>query len=56
MLFWRFHVYKLYLAKSHEALPSMHINDIQRFYIVIMWTLANNITIPNIKQNGLSGC
>ena len=43
--FWRFRVYKLYLAKSH-------FNEIQQFYTMSMWTLANNIIIPNMKQNG----
>ena len=49
--FWRFHVYKLHLAKPHWAPPAVHINEIQRFYTMGMWTLANNIIIPNMKQN-----
>ena len=30
----------------------MYINDIQRFYTMSMWTLANNISIQNMKENG----
>ena len=32
-------------------MPTMHINEIQEFYITSMYTLANNITKPNVKQN-----
>ena len=30
----------------------MHINEIERFYTMSMWTLANNIIIPHMIQNG----
>ena len=32
--------------------PTTHINEIERFYTMSMWTLANNIIIPHMIQNG----
>ena len=38
---------KITLSSAHY----MHINDIQHFEIIKTWILANNMTMPNMKQN-----
>ena len=45
-------VYKLYFENLHYAPPTTNINDIQHFYMMNMQTLANNMFIPNIIENG----